>query len=152
MASTFSLTSASYEGRYLQLTCTQVKNVSANKSKINWTLKAIGGSSKYYDTGPTTVTINGSRVYYCARKAWNSYAFPAAAGSTSGSIEVSHDDNGNKTISVSMATAIYTSTVSTKSGTWALDSIARKAEVTSATVSPMSAILRLIIITPVDLK
>ena len=133
MASTFSLTSASYEGRYLQLTCTQVKNVSANKSTINWTLKATGGSSKYYDTGPTTVTINGSRVYYCARKAWNSYAFPAAAGSTSGSIEVSHDDNGNKSIFVSMSTAIYTSTVSTKNGTWALDSIARKAEVTSAT-------------------
>ena len=128
MASTFSLTSAAHEGRYLQLTCAQNKNVSENKSIINWTLKAIGGTSSYYDTGPTEVKINGKQVYYCARKSWSTKAFPAATGSTSGNIEVSHDDNGNKSISVSMSTAIYTSTAGTKSGTWPLDSIQRASQ------------------------
>ena len=128
MANAFSLTSAAHEGRYLQLTCTQNKNVSENKSIINWTLKAIGGTSSYYDTGPTEVKINGKQVYYCARKSWSTKAFPATTGSTSGNIEVSHDDNGNKSISVSMSTAIYTSTVDTKSGTWTLDSIQRASQ------------------------
>lgn len=59
--------SASYEGRYLQLTITETVNVTANTSTLNWTLTSTGGSANYYTVDATTVTINGTQVYYKAR-------------------------------------------------------------------------------------
>ena len=81
MASTFSLTSPSYDGRYMTLSCSQSKDVETNKSTITWTLTSTGGKDKYYSTGPTTVKINGTEVYYCDRKDWTTKTFPAAKGS-----------------------------------------------------------------------
>lgn len=133
MALNFTLDSGSYSGRYLRLSCTQTKDVATNRSKINWTLSSIGGSSNYYSTGPTTVMINGTKVYYKSRVEWDSYVFPAAKGSVSGSIVVDHDTNGRKSITVSLSTAIYWATVNTYSETWELDSIPRQAKITSAT-------------------
>ena len=134
MAKTFSLTSNSYDGRSMTLSCTQVPNASNNTSTINWTLTVSGGNSNYYSTGPTTVTINGTQVYYKDRTSYTSQTFPAAKGSTSGSLTVSHNTNGSKSIAVSLSTAIYNSTVSTKSGTWTLDTLGRAstASITSA--------------------
>lgn len=133
MASTFTLTSSSYDGRYLQLSCSQSKDIATNKSKISWTLSSIGGGSNYYSTGPTTVSINGTQVYYSGRKSWEDKVFPAAKGSTSGTIYVDHDpQTGNKSIPVSLSTAIYGTTVRTASGDWALDSIPRQATITVA--------------------
>ena len=132
MASTYTLTSNTYDGRKLVLTCTQTKDTANNRSKISWTLTSTGGNSNYYSTGPTTVKIAGAQRYYKARTAWSTQAFPAAKGSTSGSFYVSHNTNGSKSISVSLTTAIYTSTTSTKSGTWTLDTIPRYATVASA--------------------
>lgn len=133
MASTFTLkSSSSYDGRYLQLTCTQTKDIATNKSTIKWTLSSIGGSHDFYSTGATSVTINGVQVYYSGRTEWNTEKFPAAKGSTSGTITVDHDGNGNKSISVSMSTAIYYGTVKTDSGTWVLDNIPRYATLLTA--------------------
>lgn len=132
MAKTYKLTSNSYEGRTLTLTCTQTPNIAGNYSTINWTLTSAGGSSLYYSVGPTTVTINGTVVKTIARTEYSSYKFPAAKGSVSGSLKVYHTDNGSKSIAVSLVTAIYTATTSTKSGTWALDKIDRYASITSA--------------------
>lgn len=128
MANIFSLTSSSYDGRYMTLYCKQEKNVSTNKSKITWTLTVTGGSSNYYGTGPTTVKINGSQVYYSGRKDWETKTFPAAKGSVSGSIMVDHDQYGDAKIEVSLSTAIYVYEVTTESGTWTLDNIARASQ------------------------
>jgi hypothetical protein len=132
MAASFSLTSGSYQGRYLKLSCTQTKDIANNKSTINWTLTSAGGESNYYTTGPTKVYINGTEVYSKGRTDWSAKTFPAAKGSVSGSLTVSHNNDGNKSISVSFSTAIYTATVSTYSGTWALDSNPRQANITGA--------------------
>ena len=132
MAKTYKLTSNSYEGRTLTLTCTQTPNIAGNYSTINWTLTSAGGSSLYYSVGPTTVTINGTVVKNISRTEYTSQKFPAAKGSVSGSLKVYHTDNGSKSIAVSLVTAIYTATTSTKSGTWALDKIDRYASITSA--------------------
>lgn len=132
MANTYTLKTASYDGRYLELTCTQTQNISANTSTIAWTLSAKGGASNYYSTGPTTVKINGEQVYYKARVAYSAQSFPAAKGSTSGSITVKHNSDGSLTIPVSLTTAIYTSSTSTKSGSWELDKILRSATITNA--------------------
>ena len=129
MASTFTLKSSSYDGRYLELTCSQKPNVADNTSTISWTLKSTGGSVNHYSTGPTTVKINNEQVYYKARVSYSSATFPAATGSTSGSIKVKHNNDGSLSIPVSLTTAIYTSNTSTKSGTWTLDKIPRGASI-----------------------
>lgn len=130
MASTFSLKSSSHEGRYMILSCSQTKDVAANKSTISWTLTVTGGSDVRYSTGPTTVIINGQQVYYCARQAWSINAFPTAKGSTSGTITVDHNQYGDASINVSLTTAIYVGagSATTSSGTWTLDSIPRASQ------------------------
>lgn len=132
-------TSKSYEGRYLQLTITESVNVVENTSTLTWVLQSLGGSAKYYTTGPTTVTINGTQVYYKARTAWSTSQFPAAKGSTSGTITVAHDSNGSKSISVGFSTAIYTSSVTEHGGTMALSNIDRAAPSVSVNVSSITA-------------
>lgn len=132
MASNFTLNSGSYEGRYLQLRCVQTKDIANNRSKIDWTLSSLGGSANYYSTGPTTVTIAEQPVYSKARTDWSSKSFPAAKGSVSGTIYVDHDSKGDKSVSVSLTTAIYVGATSTYNGTWHLDNIPRQAELTSA--------------------
>lgn len=131
-------TSKSYEGRYLQLTITESVNVVENTSTLTWVLQSLGGSVNYYTTGPTTVTINGTQVYYKARTAWSTSQFPAAKGSTSGTITVAHDSNGSKSISVGFSTAIYTSTVTEHGGTMALSNIDRAAPSVSVNVSSIT--------------
>ena len=136
MANTFTLNTNSgkgtYQGRYLQLSCVQITDIATNKSTINWTLTSLGGASNYYTTGPTTLTINGVQAYYSGRIQWDTYLFPAAKGSVSGSVTVDHNTDGSKTIDVSLSTAVWHSTLNTYAGTWVLDSIPRQARMTSA--------------------
>lgn len=132
MAKTFTLTSHDYKGRYLQLYCEQVTDIANNRSTINWTLSSIGGQDSYYSTGPTTVTIGGSQVYYCRKTEWNERVFPAAKGSVSGSLTVNHNTYGDLTIAVSMSTNIYDGVIRTFNGSWTLDNIPRQATITSA--------------------
>lgn len=129
---TFTLNSTSYDGRRLRLYCTSTTSIANNTSTINWTLYSEGGNSNYYSTGPTTVKINGVQVYYKERVSYSAQKFPASKGSTSGTLTVTHNSDGKKSISVSLATAIYTSSVTTNSGTWTLDNIPRSASITSA--------------------
>ena len=132
MAKTFTLTSGSYQGRYMQVYCTQTIDIANNTSKIDWTLSSIGGSSNYYSTGATTLTINGTDVYYKARVNWDEKVFPAAKGSVSGTMYVTHDEKGDQSITVSLSTAIYEGTIRTYSDRWYLDNIPRQAYITSS--------------------
>lgn len=132
MAKTFTITSDAYQGRYMKLSCEQVEDVANNRSTINWTLSVLGGESSYYQTGPTTVTIASKQVYYCKQMAWDTKVFPAAKGSVSGSLVVDHDAYGNKTITVSMSTSIYTGIVKSYSGNWTLNNLPRQATITAA--------------------
>lgn len=129
MASSIVLKSSAYDGRYLELVCTQTKDTASNKSTINWTLYSKGGNVNYYSTGPTTVTINRIAVYNKTDTTkWDSYEFPAAKGSVSGSLVIDHNDDGSKTIAVSLKTAIYnTGSPNTQSTNWELDTIPRGA-------------------------
>ena len=139
MAKTFSLTSKSYDGRYMKLECTQTSNGGElNTSTIKWVLSAIGGNSNYYSTGATTVIINGTTVYSKARTAWDTYTFPASKGSVSGEIIVSHTADGSKEINVSFSTAIWETDISTYSDTWELDSIPRYATFTKLEYSNLT--------------
>lgn len=136
MAKTFYLDSNSgtgaYQGRYLKVECNQTTDIATNKSTIAWTLTALGGIKTYYATGPTTLTINGVPVYSTGRVAWDTYQFPAAKGSISGTTTVDHNDDGTKTITVALSTAVNYFDVSNFSGSWTLDSIPRQAKIISA--------------------
>lgn len=131
MASTFSLKSHSWGGRYLLLECTQTKDIANNKSPVKWKLSSIGGEVNFYTTD-VTVTINGTDVYKSGRTEWNTERFPAAKGSISGIIDVPHDTYGKKTITVKMEAMIYDGVWRTHEGTWTLDDIPRQAELTYA--------------------
>lgn len=134
MANTTTRTSDAYKGRYMQLVCKQTMDVPNNKSIIEWTLSSIGGEVNYYSTGPTSVYINGTCVYYKDRVNYTAEVFPAAKGSVSGTIEVAHNDDGTKGISVLMNTVVYYGSGSSKaySGWWELDPIPRGAKITVA--------------------
>ena len=125
MASSGSLNTSSYEGRYLQLSWTQTKDVANNRSTIKWTLSSIGGTEVYYSTGATTVKINGTQVYYKDRMDWTTYAFPAAKGSVSSTTTINHASDGTGSIKVELSTGIYVYAISTVSKTWTLDTIPR---------------------------
>lgn len=103
-------TSNTYGGRYLQLTIAETVNQVDNTSTLNWTLTSTGGTSNYYTIAPTTITINGTQVYYKAETSFTAQVFPAAKGSASGSITVAHDADGAKTgVTVSFTTRVYLS-------------------------------------------
>lgn len=125
MASSITLTSNKHNSRYFKLECTQESNGSAeNSSTIKWKLSAVGDDT-WYSTGPTKVVINGTTVYSKDRVSWDYGKFPAAQGSTSGTLVVPHASDGTKKITVKFSTAIYSSTVTEYSDSWTLDSIPR---------------------------
>lgn len=131
--------SNSYEGRYLQLTITESVNVKANTSTLTWTLQCLGGSVNYYSTAPTTVTINGTVVYSKGATYWDSYAFPAAKGSTSGTITVAHGSDGKKSITVGFSTRVYYSTAQEYGGSMTLTNIDRTAPTVTLATSNITA-------------
>lgn len=132
-------TSNSYSGRYLQLTITETINTAANKSTLNWTLTSTGGSSLYYSIAPTTVKINGTQVYYKGATAWDDRVFPAAKGSVSGSIDVAHNSDGKKSISVVFDTRVWYSSAESYGGTMTLANIDRSAPSVSLSCSNITA-------------
>ena len=131
--------SNTYDGRYLQLTITESVNVAANTSTLTWTLQCLGGSVNYYSTAATSVTINGTVVYSKAATSWNSYEFPAAKGSTSGTITVAHDSDGKKSITVGFSTRVYYSTAQEYGGSMTLTNIDRTAPTVTLATSSITA-------------
>ena len=132
-------TSASYEGRYLQLNITETVNVAANTSTLSWTLTSAGGSAVYYTVDTTTVTINGTTVYEKARTNWEDRVFPAAKGSVSGTITVAHNSDGTKTVDVGFSTRVYIFGPQEYGGTMTLTNIDRTAPTVSCSISGIAA-------------
>ena len=129
MASTFTLKSHSYGGRYIQVECSQAKDIANNRSPITWKISSIGGSVNYY-TSSVSLSIGGTVVYNSGRVEWDTERFPAAKGSTSGTINIKHDDYGNKKIDVVLTVMIYDGVPRTQTEPWTLDSIPRQATIT----------------------
>ena len=89
-----SVQTGSYGGRYLKLTVVEEStSVVNNTSTLRWTLESIGGSTSYYTIYNWGVWVNGQQIYGTQTTGWSSYAFPAAKGSTTGTITVPHNDD-----------------------------------------------------------
>lgn len=132
-------TSNNYDGRYLQLSITESVNVPGNKSTLSWTLTSAGGSAAYYTIDATTVTINGEQVYYKARTYWDDRVFPAAKGSVSGTLEVPHNTDGTKSVTVVFSTRVYVYGSTDYGGTMPLTNIDRTAPTVSCSVGSITA-------------
>lgn len=133
---TFTLQSSSYQGRYLKLTCTSSQDIANNKTNISWKLESIGGSSGHYAT-IVRVNINGSEVY-SIDKGYSYDAFPVTKGSTTGSTSVTMGSDGNKSITIYMDAAIYTSSTTRYSDTWTLNTVPRYPTISSFSVNKIS--------------
>lgn len=131
--------SDAYDGRYLELSVSESIDIINNTSTLYWTLTSAGGRSAYYTIAETTVTINGEQVYYKARTDYTARTFPAAKGSTSGSVTVAHDSDGSKSISIGFSTRVYVWQPVEYGGTLQLVNIDRSAPSVSFSVSNINA-------------
>jgi uncharacterized repeat protein (TIGR02543 family) len=122
-ATTHTLNSQTYSGRYLQVSLTQTKDPANRRSKITGTVTSLAGTSTWYTTGPTTVTVAGTQRYYRAQETSGNGQSNRNFVGTIPEFYVSHDSAGNASVSVSITTAIYYFATETKSNTWTLDSI-----------------------------
>ena len=92
--------SNSHEGRQLRL------DVWQDGGNCRWTLYSSGGSVDYYTVYNLYISINGTVVYNPGTVSWSAKKFPAATGSTSGSVWIGNGADA-KTIYVSFIGAVY---------------------------------------------
>lgn len=76
--------SNNYGGRQLRLEVWQ------DGGYLKWALYSEGGSSNFYTIYNLSISIAGQNVYSPGTVGWNSQTFPAATGSTGGSVWVGH--------------------------------------------------------------
>ena len=129
-----SVQTSSYGGRYLKLTVYEEStNIANNTSTVRWTLESIGGSVSYYTIYSCSVVVNGQTVYNPGTVSWDSYNFPAAKGSTTGTITVTHNSDGTASaVGFALHGKVYYSGDENKTGSISLSTIPRQANITSA--------------------
>ena len=130
MATSGSLSTTKYEGRYLILSWTATQSVEDNTSTIKWTLKGAGDAkSSWYYAGNFKVVIAGSTVYSSSTR------IKLYKGTTvaSGTKTISHNTDGTKSVAMSAQAGIYTVAVNCSgSKKFTLTDIPRKATISSA--------------------
>lgn len=132
MALSGSVSTDSYQGRYLKLSWEATQDIAKNTSTIKWTLKGAGtASSSWYKAGNFYVKIAGKVVY----EKDSDYRISLYNGTkvASGELTVSHGTDGKKEFSVSVKGGIYTYARNVSgSKSFTLDTIPRKATIASA--------------------
>lgn len=109
------------EGRYYTLSWTATQSIANNTSTISWTLSTAGGYSSWITERTVYVDIDGERVF-SKTNAVDRYRGTIATGTKT----ISHNSDGTRSFSVSLAAAIYYSSIGcTGSETFTLDTIAR---------------------------
>ena len=129
-----SVQTSSYDGRYLKLTVVEESySIANNTSTVRWTLESIGGSVNYYTIYNWGVWVNGQQIYGTQTTNWNSYAFPAATGSTTGTITVNHNADGTAgNVGFQLNGCVYYNRSNSYTGSISLTRIPRQANLTSA--------------------
>lgn len=111
----------------------QSQSIENNTSTIKWTLKSNGtmSSGYYVQAGPVTVVIGGKTVLNTKSR----FNMRGSGGySESGTVTIAHNEDGSKSVSMSVKAAIYSASVNcTGSKTYSLNKINRYALISSAT-------------------
>lgn len=114
----------------LVLSWTASQSIDNNQTTINWTLKSYGTMSSGYSVqaGPVTVKIGGKTVL----SATSRFSMYGGGGYTrSGSLKITHNQDGTKSVAMSVRAAIYSASVNcTASKTFTLNKIDRYAQLT----------------------
>lgn len=93
-----------YQGRYIKLSAwVESQSIEGNYSTIRWKLESTGGSG-YYTVYHIAAWVNGQEVFNIKNVSgynsggdylgWSTKRFPAATGSTEGTINVGHNADG----------------------------------------------------------
>lgn len=139
MATSGSVSTTDYQGRYLKLSWERTSySVENNTSTISWTLKGAGtASSTWYKAGNFTVVIAGETVYNKA----SDYRITLYNGTevATGTKVIKHNTDGTKDFSVSVKAGIFTYAKNVSgSKTFTLTTIPRASSV-SATAANVGA-------------
>lgn len=125
----------------LKLTLTEgTVDAAKNISPVSYKLELVANTSYHFSQFSigSKVVLDGKTVHNQARTASKQYSIAAKGSLTlaSGSVDITHDDDGSKkmafSFSIDMAIADYAPGPLSKSGSMDLTRIARKATVTSA--------------------
>lgn len=134
MALSGSVSTNSYDGRYLTCTWTATQSITNNTSTISWTLKGAGtGGSSWYYAGPIWIgfeNTNGSNIYSNTYWATRQKLYNGTTVA-SGSFTVTHATDGTRQFRIFIEGAIYASAYNVNgNGTVTLDTIQRYANIT----------------------
>ena len=111
----------------LNLSWTGSQDITQNTTTISWTLKSNGTMSSGYSVygGPIKVVIGGTTVLSITSRI---RVYGGGSFKRTGKITITHDDDGTKTVAMSVSAALYSaSTNCTGSHTYTLDKIDRYA-------------------------
>lgn len=135
-----SVQTSSYSGRYLKLTVVEAStSISNNTSTVRWTLESIGGSATYYTIYNCKVVINGTTVYNPGTVRYETHNFPAAKGSKSGTVTITHRSDGTASdVSFALHGKVYNSGDENKTGSLSLSNIPRAPKYNSVSASSIT--------------
>ena len=123
--------SNNYGGRQLRLEVWQ------DGGYLKWTLYSEGGSSKYYDIYNLAISIAGTNVYSPGTVGWSTKKFPAAKGSTGGSVWVGHSASYRE-FYVSFIGAVYYNRSTQNGGNVGMSATISKPSLSGISVSSVS--------------
>lgn len=110
-------------------------NAKTNKSTVKWTL-TVANESYWYDSYVKCI-VNGT-VVYNKTVSWNG-GFPAETGSISGTMEITHDSSGEKSITFSLEGYAYShSVISSGNGTLVLTNLDRTPPTVATTIGTVT--------------
>lgn len=132
MATSGSVSSNGYEGRYITFTWNlTTQNIKANTSLISWRLEGDGSAqSSRYKAGNFKVVIDGTTVYSTSQddRIW---LYDGTLVS-SGNYTFNHNSQGQKSFNVSIQAGIYTYAVNCRgNGSFTLPVISRISDITA---------------------
>jgi hypothetical protein len=106
----------------------QTKETANRRSKITGTITTRQSRGKSFKVGPTNAQVGSTRVYSRAEETNNNGQSKNGFVGTITPIYISHDADGNASVSVKLTTYFYgSSQQQSDSGTWTLDSIGPEA-------------------------
>lgn len=121
----------SYQGRQLRLEVWQ------DGGYLKWALYSEGGSSKFYTIYNLSISIAGQTVYNPGTVGWSSQQFPAAKGSTGGSVWVGHSASYRE-FYVSFVGAVYYDRSTQNGGNVGMSATISKPSLSGLSISSVS--------------
>lgn len=123
--------SNSYDGRQLRLEVWQ------DGGYLKWTLYSEGGNTQFYTISNLSISIAGTNVYSPGTVSWSTQRFPAANGSTGGSVWVGHSASYRE-FYVSFIGAVYYNRSTQNGGNVGVGATISKPSLSGLSVSSIS--------------